>query len=453
MNDDHHELVSSMRRQVALLIGDEVDRREREGLDPLDDVDRRMMADAEIRRILTELWRTTSQRGEPRLSRDDELHIAEAVRVSVFSALPGLDEYLARPDVTDIFINGCDDVRLRTMDGDEIVVAPLVSSDAELVTMIQGLARRCGRLGSGDAIGASELGGEQEKEFNSSKPLLNLQLSDGSRLAAAAWITPRPYVSIRRHPLADAAQKDLVARGMYDESIASLLAAAVRARKSIMIAGGQGRGKTTLMRALLHECDPSERIMVLEQEPELQLDADPVRHNQVLTWIARPANMEGEGAVTLADLAWAIKRHNPDRIVVGEVLGAEVMVMLEAAGQGIAGALCTMHSKDAYRVFGRMVHYAQLGQPNVTPAFVMDTAADALDFVVYLDVTPSGRRVIAELTHVHGYDAQAGHVVADQWFGPGRDRAAVRNQNAPIPNQLLDELVAYGYDPTLAARW
>ncbi len=382
-----------MRRQVALLIGDEVDRREREGLDPLDDVDRRMMADAEIRRMLTEHWRTTSQRGEPRLSRDEELHIAEAVRVSVFSALPGLDEYLARPDVTDIFINGCDDVRLRTMEGEEIVVAPLVSSDAELVSMIQGLARRGGRLGSGEAVTHSELGGEHEKEFNSSKPLLNLQLSDGSRLAAAAWITPRPYVSIRRHPLADAAQKDLVARGMYDESIASLLAAAVRARKSIMIAGGQGRGKTTLMRALLHECDPSERIMVLEQEPELQLDADEVRHNQVLNWIARPANMEGEGAVTLADLAWAIKRHNPDRIVVGEVLGAEVMVMLEAAGQGIAGALCTMHSKDAYRVFSRMVHYAQLGQPNVTPAFVMDTAADALDLVVYLDMTPAGTRV------------------------------------------------------------
>ena len=291
--NDHHDLVSSMRRQVALLIGDEVDRREREGLDPLDDVDRRMMADAEIRRMLTNHWRTTSERGEPRLSRDEELRIAEAVRVSVFSALPGLDEYLARPDVTDIFMNGCDDVRLRTMAGEEIVVAPLVSSDAELVSMIQGLARRSGRLGSGDAIGASELGGAHEKEFNSSKPLLNLQLSDGSRLAAAAWVTPRPYVSIRRHPLADAAQKDLVARGMYGEGIASLLAAAVRARKSIMIAGGQGRGKTTLMRALLHDCDPSERIMVLEQEPEMQLDTDQVRHNQVLNWIARPANMEG----------------------------------------------------------------------------------------------------------------------------------------------------------------
>ena len=123
---DQHELVVGVRRQVALLIGDEVNRRERQGLDALDDIDRRMMADAEIRRALTEDWRTRSQRGEAPLTRDQEEGIAEAVIASVFSALPGLDEYLARDDVTDIFINGCDDVRLRTMDGEEIVVPPLV---------------------------------------------------------------------------------------------------------------------------------------------------------------------------------------------------------------------------------------------------------------------------------------------------------------------------------------
>ena len=450
---DHHDLVVRLRRHVAALIGDEVDRREREGLAPLDDVDRRMMADAEIRRTLTEDWRTRSQRGESPLTRDEEEQVAEAVITSVFSALPGLDEYLARQDVTDIFINGCDDVRLRTMDGEEILVPALVGTDAELVTLIQGLARRGGRLGAGETGTPTGVGGDNEKEFNASAPLLNLRLSDGSRLAAAAWVTSRPYVSIRRHPLADAAQKDLVARGMYGEGIASLLAAAVRARKTIMIAGGQGRGKTTLMRALLHECDPSERMMVLEQEPELHLDADPIRHNQVLSWIARSSNMEGEGAVTLADLAWAIKRHNPDRIVVGEVLGAEVMVMLEAAGQGIAGAVCTMHAKDAYRVFGRMVHYAQLGEPTIPPDFVLDTAADALDLVVYLDMTPDGRRVVSEIAYVRGFDSRDRIVVTDEWYTPGPDKAAVRNPLAPPPAKLVEELVAYGYDPTLEPGW
>jgi Flp pilus assembly CpaF family ATPase len=451
--NDHHDLVTRLRRQVAVLVGDEVDRREREGLAPLDDADRRMMADAEIRRTLTEHWRTRSLRGEAPLSRDQEEEVADAVLTSVFSALPGLDEYLSRDGVTDIFINGCDDVRLRTMDGEEFLVPPLVGSDAELVALIQGLARRGGRLGAGDTSTPTGVGGDHEKEFNASAPLLNVRLSDGSRLAAAAWVTARPYVSIRRHPLADAEQKDLVARGMYGEGVASLLAAAVRARKTIMVAGGQGRGKTTLMRALLHECDPSERILVLEQEPELQLGADSVRHNQVLSWIARSANMEGEGAVTLADLAWAIKRHNPDRIVVGEVLGAEVMVMLEAAGQGIAGALCTMHAKDAYRVFGRMVHYAQLGEPTIPPDFVLDTAADALDLVVYLDMTPDGRRVVSEIAYVRGFDRREGIVVTDEWYVPGPDLAAVRNHLAPPPAKVLEELVAYGYDPGLEPGW
>ena len=450
---DQLDLVTRLRRQVAVLVGDEVDRREREGLAPLDDADRRMMADAEIRRTLTEHWRTRSLRGEAPLSRDQEEDVAETVLTSVFSALPGLDEYLSRDGVTDIFVNGCDDVRLRTMDGEEFLVPPLVGSDAELVALIQGLARRGGRMGAGDTSTPTGVGGDHEKEFNASAPLLNLRLTDGSRLAAAAWVTSRPYVSIRRHPLADAEQKDLVARGMYGEGVASLLAAAIRARKTIMIAGGQGRGKTTLMRALLHECDPSERIVVLEQEPELQLGADPVRHNQVLSWIARTANMEGEGAVTLADLAWAIKRHNPDRIVVGEVLGAEVMVMLEAAGQGIAGAVCTMHAKDAYRVFGRMVHYAQLGQPTIPPDFVLDTAADALDLVVYLDMTPDGRRVVSEIAYVRGFDRREGIVVTDEWYVAGPDRAAVRNHLAPPPAKLLEELVAYGYDPGLEAGW
>jgi hypothetical protein len=100
-----------------------------------------------------------------------------------------------------------------------------------------------------------------------------------------------------------------------------------------------------------------------------------------------------------------------------------------------------------------MVHYAQLGQPNVTPAFVMDTAADALDLVVYLDVTPDGRRVVSEITYVREFDRQAQHVVADQWYVAGPDRAAVKNQMSPIPTRLLDELVAYGYDPTLGAAW
>lgn len=189
---------------------------------------------------------------------------------TAFSPAPGLDQLLERPDVTDIFVNGCDDVRLVTIEGDTERADPIAATDAELVEMIQTLARR---------------GGHMEREFTPSRPILDLQLPDGSRLAAAAWVTKRPYLTVRRHLLVDADQKDLVARGMYDEGLASLLSALVRARRNILIAGGQGVGKTTLLRALLHECRPDERIVVLEQEPELHLDESPGRHDHVLLFM------------------------------------------------------------------------------------------------------------------------------------------------------------------------
>ena len=310
---------------------------------------------------------------------------AEAIYLNTY--LAPLASLMERPDVTDIFVVGCDNVRLRTIDGQEQRVDPVASSDEELIEQVQALARKGGRLGL--EAGATQI----EKEFSPARPL---QLSDGSRLAAAAWVSARPYVSVRRHALVDADQDTLVRDWkMYDEGVASLLRAAMRARMNILVAGGMGRGKTTLMRALLHECPPSERIVVLEQERELQLAADPRRHDHVLEMVERPANMEGLGAVSLADLTWAVKRHAPDRIVVGEVRGPEVMFMLEAACDGIAGTLCTLHARSSHQTFEKLVNYARRDGASYDRADVLQTAAHALDLILYLDRTPDGRRVVA----------------------------------------------------------
>lgn len=447
----HEQLVVALRRIARGEVGAEVERRETAGLAPMTAEDREVMARSILRRELKDQWQVAAQRGGLTLTPAEEAEVTEAVMASLFSALPGLDEHLARPDVTDIFANGCDDVRLRLTSGEEVRVGPIASSDDELVGLVQGLARRGGQLGTHHDSDAARLSGShQERGFSPTNPILDVYLSDGSRLAAAAWVTHRPYVSIRRHPLVDADQKDLVERwGMYDEGVASLLAAAVRARMSILVTGGQGSGKTTLMRALLHECHPDERIMVLEAQPELQLDANPARHNQVLGWVERVRNMEGEGEVTLADLAWAIKRHNPDRIVVGEVRGPEVMAMLEAASQGIAGAMCTLHSKDSLSVFRRILLYARQGRGHLAAPDVLETASLALDLVVHLAHRPGERRRLAEITHVDGFDPDTNRVVTSQWFIPGPDGAAMANPHAPIPAALAAELVDYGYDPSL----
>lgn len=440
----NEKLVDQLRRIVAVEIGDEVVRREQEALPPLDQLDRTQMARSILRRELDGQWRAAQRRGEMTLNPDEEDHVADAVLAGLFSQLPGLETYLARNDVTDIFIIGCDNVRVRTLDGREQRVPPVAESDERLIEQIQALARKGGRLGISG--GATNI----EKEFSPARPLLDLQLSDGSRLAAVAWVSARPYISVRRHPLVDADQETLVRDWkMYDEGMASLLAAAMRARLNMLIAGGMGRGKTTLMRALLHECPVDERIIVLEQEAELQLGLDVRRHDHVLEMQERPANMEGHGSVTLADLTWAVKRHAPDRIVIGEVRGPEVVFMLEAASDGIAGTLCTLHARSSRQTFEKLINYARRGGAHFDRSDVLQTAAFALDMVVYLDLTPDGRRVISEVSQVVGYDVNDKQVITNEWFVPGLDRAAVRNPNAPIPVNLLDLLMEHGYEPDL----
>lgn len=402
------------------------------------------MAQSILRRELDGQWRAAQQRGELTLTPDEEDRLVESALSGLFSQLPGLETYLARTDVTDIFVVGCDNVRVRSLDGREQRVPPVAPTDEELIEQIQSLARRGGRLGLD--------GGETqiEKEFSPARPLLDLQLSDGSRLAAVGWVSARPYVSVRRHPLVDADQHVLVHDWkMYDEGVASLLAAAMRARLNILVAGGMGRGKTTLMRALLHECPPTERIVVLEQESELQLGLDAARHDHVLELVERPPNMEGKGSISLADLTWAVKRHAPDRIVVGEVRGPEVMYMLEAASDGIAGTLCTLHARSSRQTFEKLVNYARRDGASFDRSDVLQTAAFALDLIVYLDRTPAGRRVIAEITQVCDYDATDRQVITNEWFVPGSDGAAVRNPHSPIPVDMLDVLVEHGYDPGL----
>jgi pilus assembly protein CpaF len=428
------ELETQLRRLVADEIGTLMNRAVAEGRPVPDEVDQQQMARAILRRELDNRARTALRLGESTLTTADEDRVVETVVAQAFSATADIDRLLRRPDMTDLYVNGWDDVRAVLADGTVEHVPPFVGSDVELIEKIQTIARR---------------GGHMEREFTPASPILDLQLPDGSRLAAAAWVTKRPYLTIRRHLLVDADQDELVRRDMYDAGLGSLFKALVRSRKNILIAGGQGVGKTTLLRAMLHECEPDERIVVLEQEPELHLDSMPGRHNHVLSFMERGANSEGVGAIMLADLGRAIKRFTPRRIVVGEVRGPEVIDMLEAMTQGITGSMCTIHADSSFSVFPRLPVYARAGGRDWTTPDVLQLAALALDVIVFLALDPYGNRVVSEVRYVQHFEPESGRVVTDEWFQAGPDNRAVRNPSAPIPVRLLDQLVAHGYDPSL----
>lgn len=428
---DTRHLDNELRRVIAHELAQQRNAREAQGDATLDELDQQQLARAVLQRELDRQAHAALRLGDQPPNNAERTELVERVLGQVFSNLPGLDRFLALDDAVNIHVQGCRQVVVESLDGSRTRHPSPFRSPEELIEMLAHVARRAGTV---------------EKEFNYSHPMLHLTLADGSRLTANAWLGPEPYLTIRRHPLVEQDLHDLAARGMCDEGLRSLLAAAVRARLNLLIAGGQGNGKTTLLRACAHEADPDERTLVLEAEPELHLDRFEERHRHVLSLCERPANMEGGGAVTLADLVWHAKRLTPERIIVGEVLGDEVIPMLEAMSQGIRGSMCTMHAESSAAVFPRLPVYARSRGRDWRSGDVYQLAALALDLIVLVARDRDGRRVVAEVRHVDRYDADQQQVTSDAWFqaDPVTGRAV---RTGVIPAHLLDQLTSHGYDP------
>jgi Flp pilus assembly CpaF family ATPase len=174
-------------------------------------------------------------------------------------------------------------------------------------------------------------------------------------------VSARPAVSIRRHRFlteTEASLDRLVELGAIDIGLQGFLAAAVRARKTMVIAGGTNAGKTTLLRALANEIPAHERLVTIEKSLELGLDHMVGLHPDCVALEAREANTEGQGALGMNELVRRGLRMDPDRVIVGEVLGDEVIDMLNAMSQGNDGSLCTIHSNSSEGAFRRMCAYA-----------------------------------------------------------------------------------------------
>src|SRR4029434_6565696 len=223
-----------------------------------------------------------------------------------------------------------------------------------------------------------------ERRFAAGSPSLNLQLPDGSRLFAVMAVTSRPCVAIRRHRFPKVFLDDVVGLGSIDVALREFLSAAVRARKNFIICGGVDAGKTTLLRALLNEVGPDERIVTIEDNLELGLDRYPDLHPDVVALEAREENVEGEGAIDLATLVrWGL-RMNPDRVIVGEVRGHEVIPMLNAMSQGNDGSMCTIHAHSSLGAFGKLAMYAIQAPERLNLEATNLMVANAINFVVHI---------------------------------------------------------------------
>ena len=360
------------------------------------------------------------------LSQEEEEAIATAVFARIFQ-LGRLQPLIDDDRIQNIIANGFDQVWLEYEDGTKVPGPPIASSNAEMIELLREIGRRHGL---------------SEREFNPSQPSLNLQLPDGSRLFAVAWVCDRPGLAIRRHRLMKVTLDHLVRLRALDERLRNFLAAAVRARLQLIIAGATGAGKTTLLRALASEIPPQERIVTIETELELGLDRFPELHPDCMALEAREANVEGVGAVTAAQLVRMSLRMNPDRCIVGEVRGDEVIPMLNAMSQGNEGSMCTVHADSSATVFNKLALYAMQAPERLPMEATAQLAADAIDLVVFI-AKRGNDRFIGSVRQV--VTATGSTVVTNELFAPGPDRRAVPAM--PVPIDLADELALHGWDP------
>lgn len=362
------------------------------------------------------------------LTQATEEEIAEAIFARMFGA-GRLQRLLDDDTIENIDINGCDEVWI-SREGEDFAEPgdPVAGSDAELIELIQTL---------GSYTGLSS------RPFDAANPQLDLQLPDGSRLSALMAVAARPAVSIRRHRFRKVTLADLVGLDTLSQDAADFLRAITKARFNLVIAGGTNGGKTTLLRAVAAEIDPRERLITIEKAFELSLRDDVERHPNTVALESRPANAEGAGEVTMAELVQRTLRQNPDRVIVGEVLGDEIVPMLNAMSQGNDGSLSTIHADSARETFARISSYAQ--QAHGLPRHVVhEMIAGAIDYVVFISRDRhGGRRRVRTILEINGYDEHIG-VSASEVFTTDPDGQAVRNGDVPI--QRAQALRATGWD-------
>ena len=418
-------LVNALASRLGDLLADErLDRRARNQRDPTNEEEHDFARTA----VHAELLRLSAARrseGKSVLTVFDEAAVSSAAIAQVLG-LGRLQLLLEDDEISDVHVRGNCRVWVKLRNGQRETRDPIVDTDEELIELVRRAATRLSR---------------QERRFDAGTPELNMQLPDGSRLFATMTVSLRPSLVIRRHRFEISSLEELRLRGLLTEELQNFLTAAVRARRNFVIAGGTGSGKTTLLRALINEVPPSERIVTIEDAYELGLDHFEHLHPDHDALQSRPANIEGQGEITLADLTRMALRMDPDRVIVGEVRGAEAFPMLLAMSQGNNGSMCTMHADSTRSVFPKLAAYVSMASTGLPIDTVNLLLASALHFVIYIDNSNDWRQVASVREVV---DCDGSNIISNEIFSLDKDGELVKA--FPLRESTRELLAKYGYE-------
>ena len=319
---------------------------------------------------------------ETGISRDDRTRLANEIADDILGYGP-LERLLGDDSITEIMINGPSEIWIERQ-GRLYETTVRFTDDSHLRRIINKIVAQIGR------------------RIDESSPMVDARLPDGSRVNAI--IPPLslsgPLMTIRKFSRKRLTLEDMSNLGTLSPGTVEFLRLCVRAELNIMVSGGTGSGKTTLLNALSSAIPEADRIVTIEDAAELQLHQ---RH--VLRLESRPPNIEGEGAVPIRELLRNSLRMRPDRIIVGEIRGAEALDMLQAMNTGHEGSLSTLHANTPRDALSRIETMVLMAGYDLPVKAIRQQVASALDMVVHLERLQDGTRRVTAVTEVQGMES------------------------------------------------
>jgi len=314
---------------------------------------------------------------ETGIARDDRERLVEEIADDTLGYGP-LERFLADESITEVMVNGPDDVWIERQG--RLTRTPVRFTDeSHLRRIINRIVAQVGR------------------RVDESSPMVDARLQDGSRVNVVLppLSLSGPVVTIRKFSKRRLDLSDMIRLGSLSAESVDILERCVRAELNILVSGGTGTGKTTLLNAMSTAIPDDDRIVTIEDAAELRLN-----QQHVLRMEARPQNIEGEGEIPIRELVRNSLRMRPDRIIVGEVRGAETLDMLQAMNTGHDGSLCTVHANSTRDALSRLETMVLMAGYDLPIRAIRQQVAAALDLIVHLERLQDGSRRVTAITEV-----------------------------------------------------
>lgn len=347
-----------------------------------------VMKDEELRRLIVRTLEEKQNSGTGVVPASLNFKEKSYITAAVFESIRGLGilgQIIGDPEVTEVMINGYDHIFVERA-GRLSRLENHFESRQELETIITKFVSQAGRA------------------VNESEPIVDTHLEDGSRVNVVMppVALNGPIVSIRRFPKEAMTVEKLISYGSITPEVAEVLELFVRARYNIFVSGGTGSGKTTFLNALSNFIPGDERIITIEDSAELQIRSI----DNLVRLETRNAGPDGSGAITIRDLIKSALRMRPDRIVVGEVRGAEALDMLQAMNTGHDGSLSTGHANSTFDMLSRLETMVLQGAAGLPLEAIRQQIGSAVDIIIHLSRLRDKSRKTMEVVEILDYDPE-----------------------------------------------